>query len=448
MYKIIVLMIMTPGLLSAQSAIVDQYVQQAITQNLSIQSSKLAVIKQQSKAEQAGQLWKPNVDLSASYLFAQGGRNLVFPIGDLFNPAYVALNQLTGTEAFPTDLENEQIQLTPNNFLDAQLSISKPLINSSIKYNQLIQKELIQLNQIDITLTEQDIVYQVKTGYYNYLKSIEAINIIKENQALLQEVLAFNQKLVKYNKATKEILSDVEVQIANLNSQETMINEQKDLSRALLNLLINRPLETEIEVDENLVSKLEFETLMLEELTQQAQNQRSEVKKIDVAQGVNELNKTRIDKSKLPTLGINAGVGLQTEAFNFNDGGPLYTAAIGLSWKIIDGGLRKKQIEELQIDQQILDANRKQINQQIQIEVLQAYLSLRSLLSQLDSQNTAVESANNSYQIIKTRYENDNALLIELLNAQNQLTNGQMALLLTKYDYLIQRAQLDKFLAK
>jgi len=238
------------------------------------------------------------------------------------------------------------------------------------------------------------------------------------------------------------------VQIANLNSQETMINEQKDLSRALLNLLINRPLETEIEVDENLVSNLEFETLMLEELTQQAQNQRSEVKKIDVAQGVNELNKTRIDKSKLPTLGINAGVGLQTEAFNFNDGGPLYTAAIGLSWKIIDGGLRKKQIEELQIDQQILDANRKQINQQIQIEVLQAYLSLRSLLSQLDSQNTAVESANNSYQIIKTRYENDNALLIELLNAQNQLTNGQMALLLTKYDYLIQRAQLDKFLAK
>ena len=104
--------IISIGLLSGQSAILDQYVEHAWANNLTIKSSQLTIQKQENQIQQAKKLWTPSVDLSASYLLAQGGRNIVFPIGDLFNPAYGALNQLTGTNSFPTNLENENIQLT------------------------------------------------------------------------------------------------------------------------------------------------------------------------------------------------------------------------------------------------------------------------------------------------------------------------------------------------
>ena len=59
---------------------------------------------------------------------------------------------------------------------------------------------------------------------------------------------------------------------------------------------------------------------------------------------MNELNQNRIDAEKLPTLGLSGGIGLQTEEFSFDEGGPLYTAAVSLGWNIFDGGLRKKRI--------------------------------------------------------------------------------------------------------
>lgn len=445
---IIIIILLLPISILSQSEILDQYIKEALKENLSIKATELSIAKQKSRAEQARKLWNPNIDLSASYLLAQGGRNLVFPIGDLFNPTYATLNQLTGTENFPTDLENEKIQLTPNNFFDAQLSISKPLINSTIKYNQLIQQELVNLNGVDVKLTEQDITYQVKTAYYNYLKSIEGINIINENVNLLNEVLEFNKKLIKYDKATIDILSDVEIQIANIKTQGVQLKEQQDMAKALFNLMLNKTLDSEILIDENIVASLNIETRSIAELYKQALSNRVEFERIKIAQNISNLNVERINKSKQPTLGINAGIGLQTEEFNFDNGGPLYTAALGLSWKINDGGLRKKQIDEIKIDQAILNNQNAMLKQKVEIEIVQSYLALQSSLQQIENQKSIIKSAQKSLDIIRTRYENDAALLIELLNAQNQLINGQLSSAVIKYDYLIQKALLDKKLAR
>ncbi len=82
--------------------------------------------------QQANKLWDPQLNMNTSYLLAQGVRVIIFPIGDLFNSTYEDINRISGTNSFPTDLDIEEIQLTPNNFLDAQLSLSKPLNNSNI----------------------------------------------------------------------------------------------------------------------------------------------------------------------------------------------------------------------------------------------------------------------------------------------------------------------------
>ena len=438
--------IISIGLLSGQSAILDQYVEHAWANNLTIKSSQLTIQKQENQIQQAKKLWTPSVDLSASYLLAQGGRNIVFPIGDLFNPAYGALNQLTGTNSFPTNLENENIQLTPNNFIDAQLSVSRPLINSTIKYNELIQKEILKIKSLDVILTKQDIKYQVKNSYFNHLKAIEGLEILSQNEELLNEVLDFNKKLVKYDKATSEVISDVEYQIEALKSQKTQLIEQIELSKSLFNLLLNQPLSSPIMIDNDLIGVINYQTESIENLTNDAINQRQEFEQISIAQAINDLNIERINKEKLPTLGINAGVGLQTEDFNFDAGGPLFTLGLGMKMNILDGGMRKKRIEAIAIEQEILSINEKRLTQQVEIEIIQSYLSLQSILSQLQSQEAAIKSAMNSYNLTKTRYENDKAILIELLQAQNRLITSQFNTTLIKYDYLSQKALLEKSL--
>ncbi len=428
----------------AQSDILDNYVKEALTENLSIQSEILKKDKQYSKVEQAKKLWKPTVDLNASYLFAEGGRELLFPLGDLFNPVYGTLNQLTGSTSFPTNIENEKIQLTPNNYLDLQLSVSKPLINSSIKYNQKIQNELLRINDLDMELSKKEIVAQIKTSYFNYLKTFEGLAIMEETEKLLQEVLTFNKKLVKYDKATPDVLSDIEFQIANLQSQKAMLMEQQDLAKAYFNLLLNKKLDAKIVVDENILQSEFQATGNITSLKSTALQSRLEFKKIDVATALNSLNQKRIDKEKKPTLGISGGIGLQTESFNFDNGGPLFTIGLGMNWNLMDGGLRKKKIEEIDIDQQILENDRKRLSQQIEMQVTKVFYKIRSLQIRMQAEEVAVKSAQKSYDAINARYRNDKAILIQLTQAQNSLTTSKMSRALSKYDYLILLAELEK----
>jgi len=434
--------------LNGQNSILENYVKEALGKNLNVQNEFLKKEKQTSKIDQTRRLWKPTVNLEASYLFANGGRELIFPIGDLFNPVYGTLNALTQSSDFPTDLPNEEIQLTPNNFLDLQLRASKPLLNSSIKYNQLIQKELLRINDLDIELNKSDVAMQIRSGYYNYMKTFEGLKILGETEKLLKDVLAFNKKLVKYDKATSDILSDVEFQLANINSQRAMILEQQELAKAYFNLLLNKPLNSEVLIDENILLGNLTQPENIKSLFSKAKQTRLEFKKLEVASAVNTLNQKRIDKEKSPTLAAFGGVGLQTEAFNFDSGGPLMTIGLSMNWNILDGGMRKSKIDEINIDQRILENDRRRLNQQVEIQITQIFYKLRSLEMRMQSEEVAVRSAKKSYDVIKTRYENDKALLIQLIQAQNSLTTSELNRALTKYDYLIQLAELRKVIGE
>jgi hypothetical protein len=46
------------------------------------------------------------------YFMAGGGRTVDFPVGDLLNPVYTTLNQLTGGNNFP-QVTNQSILLNP-----------------------------------------------------------------------------------------------------------------------------------------------------------------------------------------------------------------------------------------------------------------------------------------------------------------------------------------------
>lgn len=427
----------------AQSSVLENYVQTALQQNLSIKGEQLRRNKQLVLIEQANKNWKPSVDVNANYLFSQGGRTIVFPIGDLFNPIYGTLNQLTQSNQFPTDLQNEKIALTPNNFMDVQLSITQPLINSSIRYNQRIQNAILRINDVDIELQEKVIAYQTRTAYYNYLKTVEGFSILDETKALLLDLKSINQKLVKYEKATKDVIADIDYQLANLESEYSQLQSQQIAAQSYFNLLLNRGLSESIDLDENILGDFQYSTVELESLKNSAQQQRSEFKKLDTAVAVNALNKERIDKEKLPTLGVAGNIGVQTENFDFDAGGPIYTIAFGSSINLFDGGRRKKRMEAVEVDQLILQNNRSQLKQQIDLQVTQAFWDLKSIEQRLVAEQAAAKSAQQSYDIIKSKYENDKAILLQVTDAQNKLVTSKLRQTLTKYDYLLKLAELD-----
>ncbi|MEL6123996.1 MAG: TolC family protein [Bacteroidota bacterium] len=434
------------GWLSSQG-ILSSYIDIAQRENKQVDLLQLNLARQQARVQEAKTLWGPTLDLSANYLIAFGGREILFPVGDLFNPTNEALNQLLSAEEFPTDLENQSIQLTPNNFVDANITIAKPLINSTIKYNQRIQERLLALTSEDQKILASELKLNVTTAYLNHLKAIQGLKVIDQNLLLLDDLRKFNQKLVQYDKATKEVISDVDVQIDALRSQRLRVIEQAEITKILLNTLMNRDVTSNIEVDTTVIESNAWSDDTARRYSSD-QIDRPELDRIEIAQQVNQLNQQRIDASRAPTVGVQGGVGIQTENFSFDGGGPLYTLGIGLTWNILDAGRRDRQIDGLVVESQILDLNRQLLEDQFLADVLIAREAVLSAAGQLEADASAVRSAQVSYDLTKTRYKNDRALLIELLQAQNRRSVAQLNGVLSKYDLYIAQASLERALGQ
>ncbi|MGH7470296.1 MAG: hypothetical protein ACRENP_20325, partial [Longimicrobiales bacterium] len=76
-------------------------VREALQRNLGQRQQELQAERSDAAVRQARGLFLPSLTVDARYSEMHGGLNF----GDLVNPAYAALNQITGSAAFPTNID-------------------------------------------------------------------------------------------------------------------------------------------------------------------------------------------------------------------------------------------------------------------------------------------------------------------------------------------------------
>jgi hypothetical protein len=80
----------------------------------------------------ANSYFMPSVGIQGNYTSGRGGRSISFPVGDMLNPVYSTLNQLTGTSNFP-QIENVNTTFFPYNFYDAKVHTTVPIVNTDLQ---------------------------------------------------------------------------------------------------------------------------------------------------------------------------------------------------------------------------------------------------------------------------------------------------------------------------
>ncbi|MEJ0082397.1 MAG: TolC family protein [Puia sp.] len=146
MLFIIPLLLLVSAGTKAQKNVLESYIQTAFSNNQGLTGQQLQLEKSLYALKEAHALFLPNVSFGASYTKADGGRTIDLPLGDLLNPVYQSLNQLTGSTKFP-NLQNKSVLLTPDDYYDARFRTTLPLINAELYYNEKIKKETISGNR-------------------------------------------------------------------------------------------------------------------------------------------------------------------------------------------------------------------------------------------------------------------------------------------------------------
>ncbi|TDE11964.1 TolC family protein [Dyadobacter psychrotolerans] len=447
----LVLFSAAPMLVAAQkSAILDDYVEEGLTNNLSLQQESLEIKKAMEMIRQAKALFYPRLTFAPTYSYAAGGRRLNFPVGDLLNPAYKSLNELTGKNQFPTNIENVNELLAPTNFHDTKVAVQYSVYNPEIKYNYLIQKTLLSAQEAKKKVVENELRYNIETAYYQYLQSLEAVKIFENSGLSLNELVRLNKKLVANNTLTKDVVFSSEYEVSKLLQQKVEAENTNKVARAYFNFLINRELTSDILVDTMLINSgnIDFSLNALPGLTDQAVAGRQELKQLDLSiEASRQAVELQQKAASRPSLFVGGNVGFQGYGYTFKDQAYM-VGQVGLQLDIFKGFEKKSKIQQAKIQTDLLLTKKTEVEKQIGLQTTQAYYDLLSATEAQKAAQDGLMNASQYFKIIDSRYRNGNVLLIEFIKAQNDIQTARLQQSINKYDVLIKKSILNKIISE
>ncbi len=427
----------------AQSQVLEAYIQEGLKSNLQLQQEQLNYEKSTQNLALSRALFFPQVAASGAYTLAGGGRKIQFPVGDLLNPVYSTLNQLTNTNSFP-QIENVNTQFLPNDFHETKLRVIQPLFNPEIYFAYKAQKELITVQQAQKEAYENELKFTIISSYYQYLQSEEAIGILTRTRGLLAELYKLNQKLVANAKATKDVELNAEYELSKSDYVLAEAKKNNRVAKSYFNFLLNHELNAEIQKDTSIMTFVREES-SLQQLTSQAIQQRNELKQLEGGlRATDQLMSLQRGSAYWPKLNVVGDIGYQGFQYKFDGPQQFYLIQFGLSWDLFKGGEKKTKIQQAKIDYQVVENKLQQLKKQIELQVVQAYYELETAQQTSIASQSGVRSTARSFQIISAKYKEGQAILLEYLDAQNKFTTAQLTQSINHYELLRKEAALNK----
>ena len=440
---IFVLSICLSNIYAQQSSILESYIQTGLSSNLALQQQGADLRKAQESIRQSKALFLPRLTFDANYTVAAGGRKIDFPIGDLLNPVYSTLNEITQTNQFPT-LANQQIQFLPNNFHETKLSFSYPLYNSDLRYNRDIQQQLFQSKAAQKAAYEHELRYQITEVYLQYLQALEGEKIWQNTKTVLLELRRFNESLVKNNVATKDVVTTADYELSKADLQIIQLRKAQNDAKAYINFLINRDLNSEVVAD-TLLLRTPVPVYRPEELITQALDKRQEFAALRAGMQAAETDIKRNDaNSKIPDFYVGGSLGFQGFGYKFNKEQAYALAQVGLSYDLFDGGQRKSKTQEARIESEKIRTQYQQVQQQVALQVTTAWNDLESARNAFQTSQVGLRAAEESFRITQNKYRASQVLLIEFLEAQNRVTSARVQSALAWSDVILKDAALRR----
>jgi outer membrane protein TolC len=424
-----------------QSEILNNYVQEGLKNSQTLKQQTFQLQKAVVALAEAKTLFKPNVNFNTTLSAARGGRTIDIATGDLVNPVYRTLNQLTQTNQFP-QIQNVSEQLIPRDFYDVRVKAVMPLMNAELKYNQAIKQEQITMQQAEIQVYKRELVRDIKLAYINYLKASEALKIYENTIKLLRESERVNESLIKNGSANPTVLVRTRNEIAKINGDFEAARGTQKNAAAYFNFLLNKDFSEKIEIDT--LSRNNFNI-------SQTDGHREELDKIQKGIDINRQVLGLNQSYKKWKIGASLDLGsqgrfAQIASADKNFFAPNAFVLLGISFDlpIYSFGRNQLKIKQSELEIFSLDAQMQQVKNQLDLQAELAKNSLSASREIYESKASQVSTAERYYRDMMRRYKEGNLNFIELLDAQTQITTAQLQQSISLYDVWTKWVELER----
>jgi len=428
------------GLSTSAQPVLDDYIAQGLANNLVLKQKNVTLEKSMVALKEAKSYFLPSTNFEAQYMWAQGGRSIDFPVGDLLNPVYSTLNQLTGSSKFP-QINNVSEQFLPNNFLDARVKTVMPLINPDIRINRDISQQQTQLKQNEIDIYRRELVKDIKVSYYNYLLANKAIGIYESALELANQNLRLNRSLLDNGKGLPAYVSRSESEVKNVETQLQGAKNSRDNARAYINFLVNRNLADSVPIQEaNTESAKEAALLSIVDSV----GGREELKSLQLSSEIGKNVLKMNNAFRIPKLNAFLDLGLQASKWQISDKSLFYLGGLQMQVPIFNGNRNLYKIKQTELDLNNIQLETDKVRQQLELAAVTSKNNTRSAYLNLQSSVKQLEAAQQYFKLIDRGYREGSNAFIELLDARNQLTTSQLQASINHYRFLSALADYER----
>ncbi len=285
-------------------------------------------------------------------------------------------------------------------------------------------KKAEELYKVMLQQTEEEVIIDVATMYYQVLANNATLKILDENIDALEKLYEILKLQYENDFVKLTDVSRLKVTVTNMKTQRETLENGIQIQKRFLKIMAGLPAEEDITLD----------TIATEQVTEESQLLGSfsleKLPSYQLLQKQNELAELEIESSKAAYYPNIAAFGQFTYSsyateFQFKNFNNMNTIGLQATIPIFSSGMRKQKVlqSQLKLEQNMEDL--KLNSRYLATNYQNATNSMMSAWSNLQDQNENKELASKVYVQVKLQFDEGMASLTDLLNVETSLLDAE-----------------------
>jgi outer membrane protein TolC len=290
----------------------------------------------------------------------------------------------------------------------------------------------------------QETVFNVKQGFFNYLVAREYVQVTEEALSLAEKTLKNVKTMYEVGMASRLDLLRAEVRVANLKPPVIQARNNVNIAEVGLKTLLGLELSRGVEI----VGELAYRPAEVsrEASLAAALANRPELSQVNYQKLIAQEMRKMAFAGGLPSVAISGNYNYWGDYLKFtrNSWESFYSFNLVVNIPIFNGFQTPAQVAEAKATIREIEQTQKGLTDSIKFEVEAAILNLNQARESLLSQEKNIEQAMEGARVADLNYAEGLATILDIDAAHIALSEARTNRLRAVYDYEIAQAMLDK----
>jgi len=327
---------------------------------------------------------------------------------------------------------NGQI-IGPVKFYDFRGQVSQPVYDPAASQRVRAARANVSAANADVATVAEQAATNAALIYVRSIRGDAALQARIADSALASDLLQIARDQLSAGVGVALDVTRAQSQLATSRSQIIIARNDRDRAQLELRRALNIPLDSPLELTDSLGASLAAPAAAEQEAIDLAMRTRPDIRAADAQLSAAQQQISAIKATRLPTIGVFGNDG--PTGLGFNHLLNTYAYGVQVTWPVFEGHRREGQVQEQEAVTRDIDVRRRDLMQQVAVDVRGAMLDLNSAREQVSAARERQSLAEQEVTQARDRFRAGVAGNADVITALSSLNSARTAVIdaLTAY---------------